>query len=117
VSRDWTSYPSDMIESCRRVVEYTRGMERGTFLSDWRTCDTTIRNLEILGEVVKQVPARVQAQYPDVPWRKVAGLRDVLAHVYFGIDEDLLWDVVSNRVPAMLAQLETIPLHPGSGDE
>lgn len=106
MSRDWQLYWDDMIESCRRVSEYTHGMDREAFFSDQRTCDAVIRNLEVLGEAAKKIPDDVKAAHHSIAWRKLAGLRDVLAHAYFNVDQDILWDVVSNKVPELLQLMQ-----------
>jgi uncharacterized protein with HEPN domain len=60
-----------------------------------------VRNLEIIGEAVKHLPKDVQKGYPHVEWKKIAGLRDILIHAYFGIDHDIVWDVVTNKIPEL----------------
>jgi uncharacterized protein with HEPN domain len=87
-----------MVEAIRRVREYTDGLTRESFLRDQKTIDAVVRNLEVLGEAAKHVPEEVRSRHDSIAWKKIAGLRDVLAHDYFGIDEDILWDVVSNKV-------------------
>jgi len=78
------------------------------FVDDEKTFDAVVRNLEIIGEAAKHVPAEVQARYPEVEWRNIAGLRDIVAHEYFGIDEDILWDIVVNQAPQLLEQVREI---------
>lgn len=60
--------------------------------------DAVVRNLEIIGEAVKKLPVEVRAEYTDIPWRKIAGLRDILIHEYFGININIIWDVVENKL-------------------
>ncbi len=60
-----------------------------------------MRNLAIIGEAAKKIPADVRRKYPDVAWKKMAGLRDIVVHDYFGIDEDIIWDVVTVRIPEL----------------
>jgi uncharacterized protein with HEPN domain len=108
VSREWSLYLADMIDACHWVSDFTAGVDKHSFLQDRKTYDATVRNLEVLGEACKRIPEDIRAQHPQVPWREIAGFRDVLAHAYFGIDEDLLWDVVSNKVPLLLTQLEVM---------
>ena len=108
MSREWSFFLADMIEACRRVLAYTAGMDREEFLRDRKAYDATVRNLEILGEAAKGIPDDVRIRHPQVPWRDIAGFRDVLSHAYFGIDEDVLWDVVSNKTPVLSKQIEAI---------
>lgn len=77
------------------------------FTRDRKTYDAVVRNLEIIGEAAKHVPDTLRSSLPGVEWRKLAGLRDMLTHVYFGIDDDILWDIVQHKVPELLASVET----------
>ncbi len=63
--------------------------------------DAVVRNLEVIGEAAKNVPEDLRQRYPVVEWRKLAGLRDILAHAYFGLDGEIIWDVVANKLPAL----------------
>jgi uncharacterized protein with HEPN domain len=80
------------------VQRYCAGLSREAFFSDERTVDAVIHNVQVIGEAAKHVPEGVCQQIPDVEWRKVAGMRDWVVHVYFGIDPDILWDVVANKI-------------------
>lgn len=79
-----------MLEATRRLASYLDGMDRGAFELDPRTIDAVARNLEILGEAAKHVPNDVRERAPEIDWRKVAGLRDVLAHSSFQLDLDIV---------------------------
>lgn len=78
------------------------------FLSDDRTFDAIMRNLQIIGEAAKNVPQDIRVRYPEVEWRKIAGLRDVLAHAYFSLENEILWDIVQNKIPPLLEQVQHI---------
>jgi uncharacterized protein with HEPN domain len=80
------------------------------FVADDRTYDAVVRNLQIIGEAVKQIPSNIRAQYPTIEWRKIAGLRDILAHAYFSLENETLWDIVQNKVPELLEQVQCIVL-------
>lgn len=98
MSRDIDLYLEDILICIQRVQQYTAGMTREGFEADTKTVDAVIRNLEVMGEAVKHIPELLRESQPSVPWRKVAGFRDVLAHAYFGIDLDIVWDVVANHL-------------------
>lgn len=106
MSRETRLYLEDMLEACRRVTSYTTGMTFEQFRADQRTCDAVARNLEILGEAAKRVPEDVRKQLPAIDWRESCAFRDVLAHAYFGIDERIVWDVVTLRAPSIARELE-----------
>jgi len=70
-----------------------------------------MRNLEVISEAAKKLPENIKEKYPNVEWRKLAGLRDILIHHYFGIDEDIIWDVLANKIPEVKTELEKISLN------
>ena len=103
MSRDLSIYILDIIAASDKVRRYTAGMTRDQLLADDRTYDAVLRNLEIIGEAAKHLPQDVRQEMPSIPWTKIAGMRDILAHVYFGVDPDIVWDVVENKVPELHA--------------
>jgi uncharacterized protein with HEPN domain len=108
VSRDWLLYLEDMAGAAAKIIRFTRGMTFDEFVGDDVTYDAVLHNLLITGEAAKHVPGPVRARYGDVEWRKIAGLRDVLAHAYFGLEDETLWDVVHEKIPRLHEQLTAI---------
>lgn len=99
MSRDEIMYLQDIAESCEKILQFTTELSKSDFMGDVKTYDAVVRNLEIVGEAAKHISEEMRRQLPEIEWRKAAGLRDMLAHAYFGIDNDILWDVVQNKVP------------------
>ena len=102
-TRDWRLYADDIIESCGKVRRFIAGMSYEAFVADELTRDAVIRNLEVIGEAAKNLPDEVVANAPNVEWRKVRGMRDVIAHGYFGLDMKVVWDTAKTK----LDELET----------
>ena len=103
--RDSRVYLEDILGAIGKIQRYTKGLSKQTFGADDKTLDAAIRNLEVIGEAVKQLPADLRAQEPGIDWHKIAGLRDILIHQYFGIDVDILWDIIQNKLPALEASV------------
>jgi len=108
MSRDPRVYLEDVLESIRRIDTYVTGLDQETLAADELRLDAVVRNLEVIGEAVKQLPEEMIRQEPHIEWRKIAGLRDILIHHYFGIDVGIIWDVVQNKLPDLERQIRTI---------
>ena len=106
--RDLLLYLRDIRTACQKILRFTDGQSYEEFLGDEVVYDATLRNLTVIGEAVKAVPPEMRDRYPDVEWRRIAGFRDIAVHVYFGIDNETLWDIIRNRLPALLARIEEI---------
>ena len=106
--RDWRLYADDILEACEKIRQYIDGMTYQGFLEDARTRDAVLRNLEIVGEAAKRLPAEATALAPGVEWRKVRGMRDILAHAYFGLDNKVVWDTAATKAPEVQAAVRRI---------
>src|SRR5216683_7873644 len=91
-----SDFARDMEEAIRRISAYTNGLTYETFLLDTKTQDAIVRNLEIIGEAAKQISAELRAQHAAIPWKSMAGLRDRLIHDYFGVNLDIVSEIISN---------------------
>jgi uncharacterized protein with HEPN domain len=104
--------PRDYLRHILVEADYLVGRSAGLSFDEFVASETLrrafVRSLEIVGEAAKKVPDEFRAQYPAVEWRAMAGMRDRLIHDYFGVDYDLVWDVVQNRMPELHAQLTSI---------
>lgn len=98
----------DMIEAAERAIQYCADMDYATFLRDHKTQDAVTRNIEILGEAVKNVDAAFRTAHADIPWKNIAGMRDKLIHDYFGVNFDVVWNVVDLELPQLLPLLQKL---------
>lgn len=99
--RDPLVFLDDILEACRKIESYRTNLTFDDFKADEKTIDAVARNLEIVGEATKKLPNELRAAIPGVDWPQIAGLRDILIHQYFGVDLEIIWDVVVNRVPQL----------------
>ena len=106
--RDSRVYLEDILEATRKITVYTAGLSKAAFLEDEKTIDAVVRNLEVIGEAVKKLPEDLRAKHSAVEWKKIAGLRDILIHEYFGLDAEIVWDIVQNKVPALHREVRTM---------
>ncbi len=106
MSRDSKVYLEDILEAAQRIRRYTTGLSFMRFAKDRKTIDAVVRNLEVIGEAAKNVPRNERQRHPKVEWRKMAGLRDILIHEYFGIDVEIVWDIVRRKIPVLQRQIK-----------
>jgi uncharacterized protein with HEPN domain len=100
-TRDWRLYADDIIESCGKIRRFVAGMTFEAFVADERTLDAVIRNIEVIGEAAKNLPDDVIAKAREADWRKVRGMRDVLAHGYFGLNTKVVWNTATTKLDAL----------------
>jgi uncharacterized protein with HEPN domain len=99
--RDPRLFLEDIRESCAKIARYTEGVNFAQFVASPMAYDAVLRNLTIIGEAVKAMPEEIIRRYPSIDWRRIAGLRDILVHAYFGVDDVTIWDIVENKVPEL----------------
>ena len=100
-------YLHHILDAISKIEEYTT-VEKVAFLSTHHWQDATIRQLEIIGEATKRVSLDLREAYPDIPWRRIAGLRDVLIHEYMGVDLNAVWEITQKNIPDLKLKIENI---------
>lgn len=105
--KDDLVYLHHIADAAAAIAKYTKGGKEAFFV-DKMIQDAVIRNLEIIGEAAKNISQEIRDTYPDIPWKQIAGMRDVLIHQYFGVDLDTVWLVVENRLPPLTERIELL---------
>jgi uncharacterized protein with HEPN domain len=98
----------DMLEAVQKITHYIAGIEHDAFLCDEKTIDAVVRNLEVLGEAARQLPDDFTSRRPFIPWNKIAGLRNRIVHDHFGLDLEIIWQIIHHDLPPLKAQLEKL---------
>ena len=106
--REWKLFIEDILESIGLVEEYVANMNFEDFKNDRKTIDAVVRNFEIIGEASNNIPDKVKNQYQDVDWRGMVGLRNRIAHVYFGISLEIVWRIIEQELPELKKQMKEI---------
>ena len=106
--RDLLLYVEDILEAIEKIKRYTAGMSFDDFVEDEKTVDAVIRNLEIIGEAVKNLPEEFKEKHSNVPWKEISGMRDRLIHAYFGVDLSIVWYTIKNDLDEIEFRLKSI---------
>ena len=106
--RNYKIYLNDILQAITAIQEFVKGMSFEDFEKDDKASSAVLRKFEIIGEAAKNIPDEVRSKYPAIPWREMTGMRDKLIHFYFGINYDLVWQTVQNRLPALKIAIEEI---------
>jgi len=107
-NRDYRLFLEDILMSIQKIEKYTANLTFETFSENDLVIDAVIRNLEIIGEAVKKLPKEIRERYSDIPWKEVAGFRDVLIHDYFGVDIVVVWKTIVEDLPFLKKHVELI---------
>jgi len=97
----------DILDAIERIISYAKGMSYKDFLSDSKTQDAVVRNIEIIGEAARNLPKTFRANNPQVPWDEIIGMRNVIVHRYFGILVDVVWDVIKKELPKLKKNIKS----------
>ena len=106
--RQVSEYLQHILDEIEYLTTSTRGVDKAKFLSDDTLKRAFVRSIEVIGEAVKQIPNPVRERYPAIEWQAIAGMRDRLIHSYFGVDYEVVWDVVANKVQPLAQEIQSI---------
>lgn len=106
--RIYIDYLQDIIDSCKVIKAFTKGINHKQFLQDLKTQFAVVRALSIIGEAVKKIPSNIKEKYTKVPWKEMAGMRDILIHDYFGTDVEVLWQTIKKDIPSIYKEFKII---------
>src|SRR3990172_7877669 len=98
----------DSMEAINRIELYTKGLNYQDFLQKIETQDAVVRNLEIIGEAVKNTSKNLKAKYDNIQWKEIAGMRDKVIHFYFGVNWDIVWKAAKDSLPQLKEKIEII---------
>lgn len=98
----------DILESIKRIEDYTKNIDFEELLKNTMIQDAVVRNIEVIGEAVKNIPNEFKKRYDKVEWRKIAGMRDKIIHFYFGISWEVVWKTIKEKLPLFKEEIKKI---------
>ena len=107
-------YIQDILDAIKDVRDFTKGMKFEEFIEDRKTINAVVRSLEVIGEATKKIPNDMRTEYPDIPWKRMAGMRDKLIHDYFGVDLEIVWEVVKTELPPIEPLIQRVIIDIGT---
>ncbi len=108
MTRHVALYIKDILSNMQDAEQFIEGMSCQQFVDDKKTFNAVVRAMEVIGEAAKNVPPTLRAQYPTIPWKEMAGMRDKVTHFYFGVDRESIWIAVKERIPPLKPTIEQI---------
>ncbi len=114
MKRDIGLFIDDILESIQNIKDFTENINKEKFLKDKLRQSAVCRELEIIGEAVKNIPEEIRKKYPRLPWKEIAGFRDVLSHSYFGVSIEKIWNVVENDLTELEKQIRKVQVGEGA---
>ncbi len=106
--RSYLMFLEDIIESIEKIEIYIHDLPYNAFIEDCKTVDAVVRNLEIIGEASKRIPDTIKENLKEVPWHRMTGLRNLIAHEYFGIDLNIIWKIIKENLPEVTPSLKKL---------
>jgi len=106
--RNYNLYLKDILAAIESIDSFVEGISYEDFRMDDKTASAVIRKFEIIGEAAKNISDEIRKQYPSLPWKEMAGMRDRLIHFYFGVDYNLVWRTIKERLPQVKSEIQSI---------
>ena len=111
MNRDINLFIDDILQNINDIESFSKGLTKDKFQNNKLKQNAIIRSLEIIGEAVKNIPDPFRNKHPDIPWRKIAGFRDVLSHAYFGVNLDRVWKIIESDLPKLKEEIRKININ------
>lgn len=111
MKRDLRDYITDMASAASDIEKFVGDMDFEEFISDKKTANAVIRSLEVIGEAAKMIPEDVRKKHHEIPWKRMAGMRDKLIHEYSGVDLEIVWKVVKEELPPIKPSIDGLLGH------
>jgi uncharacterized protein with HEPN domain len=108
MSRSYKLYLKDILSAIKKIATYLQGLDYEGLAKDTLRIEGTLYNLMIIGEAAKHVPTAIREKYPDIEWRKIAGLRNIVAHEYWRVELEIIWNIISHDLPELKPQISEI---------
>ncbi|MEW5760038.1 MAG: DUF86 domain-containing protein [Candidatus Thermoplasmatota archaeon] len=108
MKRDYKLFVMDILDAINKIEKFVENMNYKEFLHDDKTSTAVVKKIEIIGEAIKNIPRDVRARYNNIPWRDIVGMRNKIIHSYFGIDYEIVWKVIKERLPEIKQKINQI---------
>ena len=106
--RNWEMRITDILQCIAKIRRYTKGYTFEDFQNDEKTIDSVLRNLEIIGEAARNIPAEITSQHPEIPWAEMFTMRNIVIHEYHGVNPEIIWQTVKEDLPPLVSPLKQI---------
>ncbi|HSW88543.1 MAG TPA: DUF86 domain-containing protein [Candidatus Saccharimonadales bacterium] len=108
MKKDSVIFLTHILQSINAIERYLQDVTEKQFENSEEKQDLAVRRLEIIGEATKNIPMEFREQHPEIPWKRMAGMRDVVIHQYYNVDYSIIWDTVTNLLPSLKKQIEDL---------